>query len=88
MRDLEVNDEVYNVLRRRSGRAMGAVLGCVDEIGDDELRHHVRKTVLDEFNELTNLACELIRSVDSEATVVNTYFLEMLERLDQKISHG
>ena len=78
--------EVSQVIRRRAGRSMNAILSLVDDVDEDFLHSRLRKTVLDEINELAELSCRLVSSVACDHMAVNEYYLEMLERIEEKLS--
>ncbi len=58
---------------------MNAILSLVDDISDDAFHARLRKTVLDEVNELTELSCRLVESVSCDHDMtINEYYLERI----------
>lgn len=78
-------EDVKAVVERRFGRAMKAVLVKVDLIDDSTAHQEVRKSVLDEFNELSHLVSHMLGSVTCDHAPLNDYYLELLESIDRRL---
>lgn len=77
---------VGDILSRRRDRAIAIVLGVKEREADrhlpPEARQKLRKVVLDQFNDLTDLARDLLQSyADSVPVVMNEVYLERLDQI-------
>lgn len=77
---------VGDILSRRRDRAIAIVLGVKEREADrhlpPEAQRKLRKVVLDQFNDLTDLARDLLQSyADSVPVVMNEVYLERLDQI-------
>lgn len=76
------------LLNKRRDRVIAIILGVkereCDEYLPPEVSAKLRKVVLDQVNELCDLASDLLRS-EPEATVVNEIFLQKLEEIHEAV---
>lgn len=74
-----------DILAKRRDRAIAIVLGVKERECDKHLppeaRQKLRKVVLDQFNDVHDLAMDLVRSLDNGDVVVNELFLERLDAI-------
>lgn len=76
---------VENIITKRRSRAIRHVLELVDEIVDVELKADVRKAVLDELNDLSDLALDLLDTVKCDHVTINEHYLDVLESLSEHL---
>ncbi len=74
-----------DILAKRRDRAIAIVLGVKERECDrhlpPEARQKLRKVVLDQFNDLHDIAMDLVRSLDNGDVVVNEMYLERLDAI-------
>lgn len=77
---------VKDLLTRRMNRkVLATILGMkereVDPYLTPELQRRLKKVILDELNDFLTLVLEVVDTVDDESSMVNDYFLELLEQI-------
>lgn len=78
-----------DILAKRRDRAIAIVLGVKERECDRHLpaeaSHKLRKVVLDQFNELHDLAIDLIKSLDTNGIVLNEIYLQKLDEIHDAV---
>lgn len=84
-------EQAISIVKRRSNRAIATILGVKDRDCDPYLSsgssEKLRKTVMDQVNELADLAVDCIRSIPPEGSIANQYYLEKLEDIHKGIEY-
>lgn len=78
-----------DILAKRRDRAIAIVLGVKERECDrhlpPEASYKLRKVVLDQFNELHDLATDLIKSLDTNGIVLNEIYLQKLDEIHNAV---
>ena len=76
---------ILDLLAKRRDRAISIVLGVKEREADQYLPDHVkaklRKVVLDQMNDLTDMLLDIARSLDNGDVVLNEIYLEKIDRM-------
>lgn len=80
-----------DILSKRRDRAIAIVLGVkereCDEYLSPEAKKKLRKVILDQMNDLTDVALDIMKSLDnSSGAVLNEVWLDKLNELHEAIS--
>lgn len=74
-----------DLLARRRDRAIAIILRTKEETCDaylpDDVSARLRKVVLDQINSLTDVALDLISSLDTGETVLNELFIQKIDEI-------
>lgn len=81
----EIAEELADLIDRRARRASAVLLSFKEEHVDSYLPEGVsqslRKAILDQVNDLAELAIDCVNKAEVESGIVNDEFFEFLERI-------
>lgn len=79
-----------DVLGKRRDRAIAIILGVKERECDRHLSAQasakMRKVVLDQVNDLTDFASDLLKSLDSDDVVLNELFVDRLDMISNQLT--
>lgn len=77
------------MLARRRDRAISIVLGLKERECDkylpNEASQHLRKVVLDQFNDLVDFAMDVCNSLDTGEVLMNEIYLRKLDEIHETV---
>lgn len=80
------NDTVKNLVAARGRRTSATILGWMEkhvyEYLPSELQSEVRRTILDNVNDLSDLAIDIVKS---DADQINEYWISELDKIHRSI---
>jgi hypothetical protein len=81
---------VTEIVARRRDRAIASLLGVkereVDQYLPPEVKARLRKAILDQLNDFTTLVLDVVRSLNSDSSVVlNELYLQKLDEIHQSV---
>lgn len=85
-----MQEVVSDIVARRKDRAIAVLLGIkereVDKYLPPEVSQRLRKAILDQLNDYTTLILDVLRSLNSDSTVVlNELYLDKLEEVHRDV---
>ena len=84
-----MDDAVKKILARRRDRMIATILSFKEDECDEYLPNDVsntlRKLVLDQVNDFSDLCSDLLKSVQPEGLIVNEHYADMLEEIHASI---
>lgn len=82
-------DQMGKLLAKRRDKAIAVILSCKERECDGylpvEVQARLRKVVLDQLNDLTDLAVDLLGSSDGKGMIINELFLEKLDAVYEAV---
>lgn len=86
---MSASEEVAELIRRRANRAIKAILTEKERVADDYLDHEdaeeLRRTVLNEINDVASLASALVGSIADESREINELYLSMISDIHDRV---
>jgi hypothetical protein len=80
---------IEDILEKRRNRSIALILSFKENECDrylpDDVSHKLRKTVLDQVNDLHDLAVDLLRSVDDGTVILNEEYLKKIDYLFDRL---
>ncbi len=91
-----MQEVVSDIVARRKDRAIAVLLGIkereVDQYLPKEVQVRLRKAILDQLNDYTTLVLDVLRSLNTDSTVVlNELWLQKLDEIHHAVTtngHG
>lgn len=88
---MAVNTNILpEMLARRRDRAISIVLGLkereCDQYLPDSAKQHLRKVVLDQFNDLVDFAMDVCNSLDSGEYILNEEYLKKIDEMHDSMN--
>lgn len=85
-----MQEVVSDIVARRKDRAIAVLLGIkereVDQYLPKDVQARLRKAILDQLNDYTTLVLDVLRSLNSDSTVVlNELYMQKLDELHQDV---
>lgn len=81
----DLTDELNDAIDRRARRASAILLSFkennCDQFLPDDVCFSLRKAILDEVNELAELAMDCVKRAETESGVSNDFFIGLLEEI-------
>src|SRR2546429_7988030 len=78
------------LLAKRRDRAIASILGTKERECDRHLpssvQGHLRKVVLDQINELHDVALDILRSLDDDSAVLNDLWLARIDEMHTRVA--
>lgn len=84
-----MDDTVKKILAKRRDRMIATILSFKEDECDEYLPNDVsmdlRKLVLDQVNDFSDLCSDLLRSVQPDGMIINEHYADMLEEIHATI---